>query len=225
MLTLAKNKALATSTPPLKKSTVLLSGEPVQEFLNYYYIQANANSVYNKVSTFKTGDKVQGDNVEGDYINITLDPQLENSTASCPYDSDGLALRKVVLYTDGVINKLWGNKRFSYYLNTEPTGDIRNILVQGGSKTIAEMKESPYLELVAFSDFQMDTLTGDFAGEIRLGWYFDGTTTIPVTGGSISGNIKDVQSKMYLSKETVQNNNFVGPKTLQLFEVSVAGIE
>jgi len=71
----------------------------------------------------------------------------------------------------------------------------------------------------------MDGLTGNFGGEIRLGWYFDGSNTIPVTGGSISGNIKDLQKEMYLSKELQKDNNFVGPKIVKLLNVSVAGIE
>ena len=64
-----------------------------------------------------------------------------------------------------------------------------------------------------------------FAAEIRLGWYFDGIITIPVTGGSVSGNIKDLQKEIYLSKELQRDNNFVGPKIVKLLNVSVAGIE
>jgi PmbA protein len=225
MLTLSKSKALAQNTPALKKSTVLLTREPVQDFFSYYYDQSSASAVYNKMSVFKAGDRVQGDNVEGDYVNIVLDPKLENSTVSVPYDNDGFPLKKVDLYSDGVINGLWGNKRFSHYVKAESTGDIGNIVISGGTRSLVAMQQEPHLELAAFSDFQMDSLTGDFAGEIRLGWYFDGTTRIPVTGGSISGNIKDVQKKMFLSQETEQNNNYVVPKAVQLFNVSVAGIE
>lgn len=56
-------------------------------------------------------------------------------------------------------------------------------------------------------------------------WYFDETRTIPVTGGSISGNIRDVQGRMVLSKELQTENNFIGPKILQLFNVSITGRE
>ena len=73
--------------------------------------------------------------------------------------------------------------------------------------------------------FQMDPLTGDFGGEIRLGWYFDGEVTKPITGGSISGNIKEVESEMYLSSETQRSNNFSGPKTIELHNISLAGIK
>ena len=71
----------------------------------------------------------------------------------------------------------------------------------------------------------MDTITGDFAGEIRLGWYKDGDKLIPVTGGSISGNINEVHKEMYLSKEVQKLNNFIGPYSVKLFNVNIAGVE
>jgi len=225
MLTISREKALAQPTPGLKSYTVLLTGEPVKEFFNYYYMQSNAQFVYEGISTSKLNENIQGDNVEGDSINIELDPVMANSTASSPYDFDGFPLNPVTIFKNGVLNKYWCDNRHAYYLNTEPTGLISNLVVSGGSKSVDSLKKEPYLELVAFSDFQMDTLTGDFAGEIRLGWHFDGENRTPVTGGSISGNIKDVQQKMYLSKEIQKFDKFVGPKTIQLFNVSLSGNE
>ncbi|MGF7057548.1 metallopeptidase TldD-related protein [Brassicibacter mesophilus] len=225
MLKMSKNKAIAKSTPALNNIPVLLSGEPVKEFFSYYYEQANAQLVYEGISTAKVGECIQGKEIKGDKINITVDPLLKTSTLSAPYDEDGYPLKAVEIYSDGILEGYWGNNRFSNYLNIEPTGNIRNIIVHEGSKNIDNLKSEPYLELVAFSDFQMDTMTGDFAGEIRLGWYFDGKDLTPVTAGSISGNIKDVQQKMYFSKEIQQLNNFKGPKTIKLQNVSIAGNE
>ncbi|SCG82282.1 hypothetical protein DW1_0673 [Proteiniborus sp. DW1] len=225
MLKISRDKAIAKPTPVLKDIPVILSGEPVKELFNYYYAQASARLVYEQTSTAKLDRSIQGDEVKGDKVNISLEPYLENSTASAPYDEDGLRLSKVLLYENGVLKRYWGDTRFSHYLGIKPTGNIRNIVVEGGSKTLEEIKDGPYLELKVFSDFQMDTLTGDFAGEIRLGWYNDGEKTVPVTGGSISGNISDVHKEMYLSKETQKINNFSGPKSIKLFNVSIAGVE
>lgn len=225
MLKICRDKAIARPTPVLKDTPVILSGGPVKEFFNYYYSKAAARSVYEETSTAKLDENIQGDNVKGDKVNITLDPYLDNSTASAPYDEDGLRLARTSLYEDGILKRYWGNTRFSHYLGINPTGTIRNILVEGGSKTLEEIKKGPYLELKVFSDFQMDTLTGDFAGEIRLGWYNDGEKIVPVTGGSISGNINEVHKEMYLSKEINKINNFSGPKSIKLQNVSIAGVE
>lgn len=224
MLFLSKEKACAYPTPSLKKHTVLLTGESVEEFLQYYYVKADVQSVYNKLSEAKLEENIQGLKVKGDLINMTLEPFMENSTCSAPCDEDGFSVKPVTLYENGILKKYWGDVRHCHYLNIEPTGNIKNIVVQGGNKSIADMKKQPYLELVAFSSFQMDYITGDFAGEIRLGWYFDGEKTIPVTGGSISGNIKAMHEEMYLSQEMQKDNNYSIPKTVQLFNVSVAGM-
>lgn len=225
MLKISRDKAIAKPTPVLKDIPVILSGIAVKEFFNYYYGKAAAVSIYEETSTAKLDENIQGDEVKGDKVNIVLDPYLDNSTATSPFDEDGLVLSKVSLYEDGILKRYWGNTRFSHYLDIKPTGNIRNIIVEGGSKTLEEIKEGTYLELKVFSDFQMDTLTGDFAGEIRLGWYNDGEKIIPVTGGSISGNINEVHKEMFLSKELQKINNFSGPRGVKLINVSIAGIE
>lgn len=225
MLKMAQMRAKAKPTPSLKKFTVLLTGEPVKEFFRYYYEQASAKSVYEKISTARIGDNIQGASPKGDLISMRLDPYMKNSTKSRPYDDDGFPLKAVDIYKKGVLSRYWGDVGHSYYLGVEPTGVIRNMVVEGGTQSSQSFKASPYLELMAFSDFQMDTVTGDFAGEIRLGWYFDGFKTVPVSGGSISGNIRDVQGDMRLSSEVQQDDDFSGPKTIRLFNVSVSGAE
>lgn len=223
MLNMSKEKAMATNTPNLEKQTILLTGEPVKEFFNYYYQRANTRAIYEQISTEKLNESIQGDSINGDLVTIKLDPVMNNSSKSKPYDNDGLPLKEVTIIKDGILKSYWGNTRFSSYLDIEPTGDIENIVVEGGSKSVEDFKKEPYLELLAFSDFQVNPITGDFAGEIRLGRYFDGEKTIPVSSGSISGNIKEVQKNMYLSKEINQDNNFIGPKTIQLFDIDISG--
>jgi predicted Zn-dependent protease len=225
MLSMSMGRANAKPMPSLGKHMVLFTGESARELLKYYCTQASVSMVYEGVSTAKLNESVQGEDVKGDYINMKLDPFIENSVASAPYDNDGYPLMPVNIIENGILKSFWGNTQYSYYMNVKPTGNIKNVVVEGGSKSIAEFKKEPYLELVSFSNFQMDPFTGDFGGEVRLGWYFDGEKTIPVTGGAVTGNIKEVQQEMYLSKELQIDNDFVGPKTIQLFNVSVAGKE
>ncbi|WDV47958.1 metallopeptidase TldD-related protein [Clostridiaceae bacterium M8S5] len=225
MLQMSKDRAVAKETPQVDSCPVLLSGKNVKSLLNFYNIKAAASRVYMGHSTFKIGDLVQGEDIKGDVINLTLDPYMDNSTGSSPYDVDGVLLKPVEIFKDGVLQRYHGSSRYCQYVNVEPTGQISNIKFAGGSKTIEEMKNERYLEVLAFSDFSVDPLVGDFAGEIRLAKYFDGENISIVTGGSISGNINEVQSNMYFSKELKQSNNFIGPKTLQLYGVNIAGVK
>jgi predicted Zn-dependent protease len=223
MFRLAGEKALAVPTPALRVHTVLLSGEPVREFFQYYYVQTAAKSAYEGLSTFKPGQSFQGERVKGDGIHMELDPWLAGSAESAGFDADGYLLEKVEIIRDGRFLRYWGDQQYSHYMGVTPTGSVKNMVIRGGERTADMLKAEPHLELLAFSDFQMDPVTGDFGGEIRLGRYFDGVKTVPVSGGSISGNIRSVQEEMYFSRELQYENDFVGPRTVKLLNVSVTG--
>ena len=92
-----------------------------------------------------------------------------------------------------------------------------------GSVSLEEMERSPYLEVVNFSDFQMDSFTGHFGGEIRLAFLYDGEKRIPVTGGSINGNILEAQKNLVFSKEMQVEKDFEGPVAVCMEQINVAG--
>lgn len=223
LLFLSEKRAAAEETVASGKYRVILGDTAVKEVLSYYVYNSDAEAVYNKISNLKSGESVQGKNVSGDLISLKLDPQLENSIYSAPYDNDGVLLNKVNVIEDGIIKEYHGDFRHSNYLKVKATGSINNVIISGGSKTIEEMKNEPYVELISFSDFQTDVLTGDFGGEIRLGFLYDGNDIKPITGGSLSGNIKDIQNNIYLSKEAEDYGGFVAPKAIEMFNVSIAG--
>lgn len=221
LFTIASQKPHAEPTPDVNDINILLSGESLQTFFSYYYNNAGAANVYAKQSTFKIGDDLQ-DNATGDRITMVLDPELPFSSCSRPYDEDGFPLKKTEIISEGKLIKYWGSLRFSTYLNVPPTGSIMNYWVSGGTHSIESMKKEPYLELVSFSDFSMDSTTGDFASEIRLGFYFNGETTVPITGGAISGNITNVHKDMKMSVETSQYDYYHGPSMISIRNVSIA---
>lgn len=225
MITICREKAIAKATPVLEKASVLLTREAVKDFFSFYYSKSSATEVYREESTWKLGDKIQGEVVTGDLITMTLDPFMKNSTCSGSFDGEGFPLAPVRIIEKGKLLQYSASTRYAHYLQVEPTGAINNIIVCGGSKSVEELKKGPHLETAAFSDFTVDDLTGDFCGEIRLAWYFDGEKRIPVTGGSISGNITELQNELFLSKELQKDNNFEGPMVVKLLNVTVAGIE
>ncbi|MBN1836968.1 MAG: hypothetical protein JW820_14025 [Spirochaetales bacterium] len=223
-LELTGDRAQAEPTPQLKTARLILNGEPVREFLGYYLTQGSAESMYSEISRFKVGDGLQGRTVRGDCLSIGSEPYLEGSTASAPWDEDGFALQSTVLVEDGVLRRAWGPLRFCHYLGIPPTGRLANVEVRPGSRSLEAMREDAHLEVIAFSDFQSDPVTGDFGGEIRLGYLLEEGRRRPVTGGSISGNIRELQGELYLSRELQQLNGFRGPRALQLPGVAVAGV-
>lgn len=223
MFKLTKEKAEARLLPSLNEIPVLLTGNPARKLLEYYYLQASSKNKYEQIAMAEKGKNIQGNEIIGDKITLHLKPFMKGSTKSAPYDEDGYPLDSVKIYKDGILNKYWGKKRYSYYLNEEPTGYIENKVFAAGSKSVEAMKENPYLELLDFSNFQMDPITGNFGGEIRLGRYYDGEKVISVTGGSISGNILKIHHNMFLSEELQKDNNFIGPNNIELKDISISG--
>lgn len=231
MLEMSREKAATEPTPNMRTGTVILHGAPVTEFLKYYYVQSNAQSVYQHISLAKPGESIQGSDIKGDKVSLTLEPMMKNSPFSGTVDEDGLLLSTTPIIGEGILKKYWGSQQYCHYLNVEPAGRIFNLIFEGGSQSVEEMRSVPHLEIAAFSDFQMDAMTGNFGGEIRLGWYFDGNKRITVSGGSISGNIHNIQKDMFLSKELlecsvkdfVQPLYYKGPVALMMHGVSIAG--
>jgi PmbA protein len=219
-----RDRALARPAPHLKRCPVLISGDPVSDFFQYYLTQSAAESVYSGISRAKVGESIQGKEIAGDNINLTLEPYLKNSPSSAPYDYDGFAVHSTKIIEAGVTKRYWGPLRFCHYLEVPPTGAIRNFTAAPGSKAIEELRRGAHLEVVSFSAFIAEPLTGDFGGEFRLAYYTDPDgNRYPVTGGSVSGNIRDVQAQVYLSREAQSTTGFQGPLAIRLPEISVAG--
>lgn len=215
-LAMTRARAKAKNPPKAGTYTILLSGEQMRTVLGYYVKRASTGLVYQKYSNYEIGTAAQGQDIEGDVLTIYL-------KAKEPYSAEGLPMKDRLLLDGGTVRTLHGGCRFAYYLGVEPTGEYRCISVPTGSRTLEELKEGPYLHIVSFSDFQMDELTGHFAGEIRLAFLYDGKTVTPVTGGSVNGSILETQGHMTFSKERYQDERYEGPYAVRIEGVQVAG--
>ena len=215
-LNLTKARAQAIKAPAAGTYSVLLSGNSVKELISYYISRSGAGMIYPKYSNYQTGMMIQGEQITGEKLNLTL-------KAREPYSVEGISMKDRVLLEDSVLKTIHGTCRFSYYLNIEPTGNYRRYQMPAGSKSMEELKQGKYLHVINFSDFQMDSFTGHFGGEIRLAFLSDGTTITPVTGGSISGNILEAQKELVFSKELQKEKGFEGPYAVLLKDIKVAG--
>ncbi len=224
MIVICRDRAVATKTPSLDQFPVILTRDAVGEFFGYYASKSNAVSIYNQSSSWKVGDRLQSTEIKGDLITMSLDPFLENSCHSGGFDSDGYALTPVTIIEQGELKRYSADLRYAHYLDVAATGAIANVVVKGGRQSVEELQQEPHLMVGAFSDFRVNPMTGDFCGEIRLAWYYDGEKTIPVTGGSISGNIGELHQELSLSRELQRDKNFEGPAMIKLNKVTVAGV-
>ncbi len=219
---LTKDRAHAVSTPNLKDIPVILVGESVKEFFKYHLYKVSARYIYQHLSNAKIGMDLHENNQKCDGITMWIDPFLEGSAYSVGYDEDGFPLIKIKIIDNSSVKNIWGDIRYAHYLGIEPTGHMTNFTVEPGKTSEDDLETGKYVKVLSFSDFGMDPITGDFGGEIRLGWYSDGKKTIPITGGSISGSISDL-FEIVLSKETQQIDNFTGPNSLKIIGAKISG--
>ncbi len=215
-LEMTRARAQAVTAPPAGEYRVILSGTYVKEIFSYYVERSNMSMVYPKYSSFQPGCDVQAGEAGKDRINLTL-------KATVPYSAEGIPMRDRELVRDGELKLLHGGNRFACYLKQEPTGNYSSYQAPAGNVSLEEMRQEPYLEVVNFSDFQMDAYSGHFGGEIRLAFLYDGKKRVPVTGGSINGSILEAQKSLVFSKETLVGNDFEGPAAVCLGRVNVAG--
>jgi len=220
----AKDRAVAQATPALHKTNLILSGDNVSDFFGFYRTSTHASTLYSKSSNFSVDENIQ-ENVLGDAVSFMMVPTLPGSCHNSPIDEDGTVLTTTSVVDKGIFKQVWGDARHCHYMEVKPTGNLRNMVVESGSKTVAEMETGVNLEVLDFSSFIVDGQTGDFGGEIRLGYLIEEGKKTPITGGSVSGKILDLHTHMYLSKERQLVNRFSGPLKVQIYDVNVSGIK
>ena len=210
------DRAIARAELPSGTYNLILSGENAAEVLSYYIARSSAGMVYPGYSTWKVGTDVQPEMKDGERLNMTL-------RAKVPFSSEAIPMKDRSVIADGKVETLHGGARMSYYLGIEPTGDYSAYSCENGSVSFEKMKKEPYLYAVTFSDFQMDTMSGHFGGEIRLAYLFDGERVRIVTGGSVNGSINACSGGMKFTTERYDSKNYSGPFAVMLPGVRVAG--
>lgn len=217
-LTFVKDRARAQRILKSGNYDVILSDENVMMTLWFYAERAAANMLYPGYSTWKVGDAVQGEAI-GERIDLTL-------KARQPYSDEGIPMKDLRLFENGVLRAVHGSNRFCRYLGVEPTGDYRKFTCNNpGTMTFDEMKDRPCLWAVTFSGFDLDTFSGHFGGEIRLAYLIENGKATPVTGGSINGNIFEAQKDLAFSKERYAELSYEGPYAVLLKNIPVAGTD
>ena len=218
-----KDRLQTSDTPALGKADVLFTTDDACSIYEYFVRRMDAQMVYRRMSDWEIGKPI-AEHIRGDRVTVTALRELDNSSCNQAFDGEGAPIRDTVLLSESVPQHYLGNRMFSSYLGLEDSFIPSNIAVAGGSHTEEELRRGKYLEVVEFSDFQVDEMTGDIFGEIRLAYWHDGEKTAPVSGGSLSGSMLDFVQEMYLSGETVQYDNLRIPALTLLKGVTVTGI-
>ena len=220
-----KDRLLSEPTPALSKYDVLLSTDDALQVYRWYFAEkTNTETIHSKLSDWKPG-KMVAEDMTGDRLTLKAVSTLKNSSEDYPIDREGAVIRDRTLIRDGMVENLWGPRQFCQYLGVEESALAVNFVVEGGARSEAEIRRGDYLEVVEFSAFDVNIVSGDLAGEIRLGYLHQNGTVRIVTGGSVSGKLDEAIPTMRFSRETEQYDNWVVPRVTLLKNLKITGAE
>ena len=215
-----RDRLRAEPTPKLSGIDVVLSTADAVEIYDYFKGKTSAAYVYRKLSDWEIGQRVCGPE-----LSLEALPFLENSPENFDVDEEGARIRRRWLIKDGKVENFWGSRQFSSYLGLKGSSIVHNVAVSGGRSCEEQLRSGDFLEIVEFSDFQVDPFTGDIAGEIRLGYLHVGGEVRIVTGGSVSGQMSEAAKSMDFSDSTALYGTWRIPAVTRLKGLRIAGVE
>ena len=216
-LRFGRDRLRAEPTPPLGETALVLSTSDVLEVYDYFISRLSTSMKYQRLCDWEKG-QAAGPGT----MNVTALRSLPNSSKNRAFDREGAPVRDLALMEHGTVRAFFGPRQYSAYLGEEDTFIASNFRVDGGTESPEALRGGPCLEVVEFSDFQVSAITGDIAGEIRLAYLHRDGRTVPVTGGSVSGNMRDL--RLRFSSDLSQYDSHLVPAVTRLENVHVTGI-
>ncbi len=222
--------ALIARAPKTGTFPVVISDDALAELVtgggeSPLVFRSSAQVKYQQMTPWEVGKSIFPQSPAGDAFTMYSNALLPFGTDSSSFDSDGVPGQRWVIIDNGVLQRFWARPRYAQYLQVPATGNFANLEIAGGSHPFEALLagEGPLYHIVAFSAMSPDPITGDFVGEIRLGYELQGGQSHPIKGGSISGNLFAALSAADLAQETAFLGNYQGPRGMRFPRITVAG--
>jgi len=221
---------LDAKSPPTRLGTVVLRNEALTTFIagsslagNVLQTQSAASAKYSKISSWEIGKPVFKGDVKGDPLTVWANRCIPYGTHSNRFDSEGLPAQRVEIISDNQLVTHHAIQRYAEYLNIPATGAFGGVELPSGKTPAAALLEEPYIEVIQFSWFNPDRVTGDFATEIRLGYLVENGVRKPFKGGQLIGNYMEALANVRYSAETGFFGTYLGPHTARFNNLKVSG--
>jgi PmbA protein len=182
----------------------------------------SAASKYAKLSPWEIGKSVFRSEVKGDPLTVWSNRRIPFGTGSNRFDDEGLPAQRVELVRENELVAFVASQRYADYLNLPATGAFGGVELPSGHIEASALLAEPYVEIIQFSWFNPDTITGDFASEIRLGYLVENGVRKPFKGGQLIGNFLDALADVHWSAETGFFGNYLGPHTARFNHLKIA---
>ncbi|MFO7676211.1 MAG: metallopeptidase TldD-related protein [bacterium] len=230
----ARDIALA-GPPPTFAGPVVLLGEPAADFFRLdrspLGFHAGSRSVHEKTSRHAAGKPCHAGELKGEPLNLVSDPLVPLGLASARTDwADGGPVRAVTICRDGNWHGLLGSRRYHHLLGlldkgVMPPGGPANTVIPAGPTPVADLLCGCGDTVIvrSFSAFEVDSSSGRFSCEIRLGEFRRGADAAPFTGGLLVGDWFEAIADANYSQETQVQGGYRGPLAVRFNRLRVAG--
>jgi len=173
------------------------------------------------ISRFNIDQPIMSKPAPENAISISSNGLLAYGTYTDSFDAEGVRGQDCLVVDKGVLKRFWATKQYADYLGIQPSGSFKNLVVSAGQNN--PLNTGEYYQIIQFSDFSPDALTGDFVAEIRFGYLHTGKSVVPVKGGSVTGNLFDRLSNIRLSGDEIFEGDYKGPSAIALDDLTIAG--
>jgi predicted Zn-dependent protease len=221
---------LEAKMPPNRQGAVVLRGHALATFMagdpqsgNVLRTLASAASKYTKASSWEIGKPVFKGDVKGDPLTLWANRRLPYGQRSNRFDDEGVPAQRVELIKDNVLTAFSASQRYGEYLDIPVTGAFGAPEVPPGKTPASALLEEPYIEVVQFSWFNPNVITGHFATEIRMGYLVENGERTPIKGGQLIGNYLEALADVRWSAETGFFGNYSGPHTARFNNLKLSG--
>jgi PmbA protein len=184
---------------------------------------ASARAKYAKLSSWEVGKSVFRGEVKGDPLTVWANRCMPFGVTSDRFDVEGLSAQRVELIRENKLVAFAASQRYADYLQIPATGAFGGVELPPGKTPAVTLLTEPYVEIVQFSWFNPDTITGDFASEIRFGYLVQNGKRRPFKGGQLVGNCMDALANVQWSAETGFFGSYLGPYMARFNELRIAG--
>lgn len=184
---------------------------------------SSGEAKYAGFSSWEPGKSVFRGEVVGDPLTVWANRSLPFGNNSDRFDAEGLPAQRLALIRDNEFVGFSASQRYADYLQIPATGAFGNIELPAGKSPASALLAEPFVEIVQFSWFNPDPITGDFATEIRFGYLVQDGKRKPFKGGQLVGNYMDALANVRWSAETGFFGGYLGPRTARFNELKIAG--
>jgi len=221
---------LEAKTPPNRHGAVVIRNDALATFMagdplsgSVIQMLSSAASKYAKISSWEIGKSVLKGEAKGDPLTVWANRRIPYGTLSNRFDNEGVPAQRVEVIKDNELVTFIANQRYAEYLEVPVTGAFGGVELPPGKTAASALLQEPYVEIVQFSWFNPDPITGDFATEIRLGYLVENGERKPFKGGQLIGNYMEALADVRWSAETGFFGNYLGPHTARFNDLQVSG--